>query len=159
MASVRLSRQGTIKLIREFQEKAGLKEANVSGLSAIMMINESFVRDAEASISYCVKDGGSRLQLSELYDGHLERAVEQRQFYHSWVGRQVDDVALNHIKHYLDSRGVTFKDNADLVAAATSLASVFYDHFGTGKAGALHIPTYDPARPMESRYTHIHLKL
>ena len=159
MASVRLSRQGTIKLIREFQEKAGLKESNVRGLSAIMALNESFVRDAEAGIVYCVKEGGSRLLLSDIYDGHLERAHEQRQKYQSWEGRQVDDVSLSHIKRYLDKRGILVRDNSDLVTAAISLASVFYDHFGTGKEGSLHIPTIDPAHLMETRYTHIHLKL
>ena len=77
----------------------------------------------------------------------------------SWEDRLVDDVALNHIKRYLDEQWIPVKDNSDLVTAATSLASVFYDHFGAGKEGALHIPTIDRAHLMKTRYTHIHLKL
>lgn len=159
MASVRLSRQGTIKLIREFQESAGLKETHIRGLNAIMKINEAFVRDAEAGLVYCVKAGGSRLILSELYEAHLERAADLRQNYQSWEGRQVDDVSLDHIKRYLGKHGIPVKDNSDLVTAATSLAAVFYEHFGTGKGGSLHIPVIDPVDLMESRYSHIHLKL
>lgn len=159
MASVRLSRQGTIKLIREFQDKAGLKGANGRGLGVIMALNEAFVRDAEAGVVYCAKEGGSRLLLADLYEGHLERAAAVRQESCSWEGRRVDDVSLGHIKRYLGAHGVAVKDDSDLVTAATSLAHVFYEYFGTGQEGSLHIPVANPANPFQAKFSHIHLKL
>lgn len=159
MARVRLSRQGAIKLVRDFQTNAGLGEADVRGLASIMAVNNAFVRDAEGGLVYCVSKGGSRLNLADLYEAHLERATELRQIYQPREMHQVDDMALENIKRYLNARGVAAKDNSDLVTAAISLAYVFYEHFGTGVQGAMHIPVVDSKNLLKSKYSHIHLKL
>lgn len=158
MAEVNLPRQGTINLIKAFEAKAGLEDTDIRGLDVIMAVNEAFIRDAEAGFAYCLNDGGSRLVLSDLYEGHLETAAEHSRSCPSREVFRVDDVALDRINRYLTSQGVVARSHDELVMAAASLVSVFYDHYGAGKDGALHIPAVDPMRPMECRRVHIHLK-
>ncbi len=161
MVAVRLSQQGTVKLIQDFQDAVGFEGvASERALSTIISLNEAFVRDAEAGVMYCVREGGSPFFLFDLYEGHLESAAEaHHEKGHSWEICEVDCNALERIRHYLDNQGVAFKDDADLIMAATSLAVVFYKYFGAGKDACLHIPVIDRANILSSKRVHIHLKL
>ena len=159
MVSVRLGRESTVRVMDEFAEKAGLKAGGVGTLPTILFLNGALVRDYQAGLKYYISDSCSRLDLGELYECHLERVRDTRAQNKSWESHRADDVALALIGEYLSSQHVVAHENQDIVAAAASLALAFYNQFGAGKDGALHIPVFNPREPAQRQHSHIYLKL
>lgn len=159
MAIVNLSRSGTVSVIEEFTAKAGLQQQPEQGLRAILFINQALISNVETGKQLCITDGGSRIDLADVYEAHMERVQEQCDPQDDREVHGVDDLAVDNIRTYLKSQFIAVKSNEDVVAVAASVAMAFYNQFGTGQDGALHIPVFSPLAPLAPQKAHIYLKL
>lgn len=121
-----------------------------------LSLGDALVRDAQAGAQYSVLPGGSRLNLSEIFESHLDLAEKARQNAQVYESHEVDDAAVARINVYLSHESMPAPDTNNLVSATVSLAKAFYDQFGREQEGVLHIPVYDP---LQKPHDYIDLKL
>lgn len=158
MGLVRVPYFGTIKLLDAFQEQAGIS-CHKHALKAMLFLNKTMVQDADDGLVYTISchSDGSRLDISEIYNAHMERAQQKRDRDIMVDLQSVDDVALRDIANFLARRQIECKRPADVLTAAITVARCMYEQYGSGKTGELHIPTIYPNKPVQVMQRHIYL--
>ena len=163
--SVSVPYNGTIKLLEKFQDQAGLLNQK-QALGAVLFLNQMLISNVRQGLVHTSSDrpDSARLDLAELYEGHIEMARSQHDRDIRMNLRSIDDVALNDITDYMKQHHVGFRkpdyilSKAEIITAAITLATAVHAIFGSGKTGALRIPTIYPERPLVVSASHIFLK-